>query len=166
MAVTKKRPPAPSDDKRWKIVEGVMRRNGFKGSGLIEVLHSVQEHFGCLDADSLRYVATAMRVPPSKVYGVATFYHHFTLKPSGEHVCTVCTGTACYIKGASALLDHLRQRYEVAPGETTEDGKVSVLTARCLGSCSLAPAAVFDGEVKGHVDPETLDAHMESWVNA
>ena len=85
----------PSDDKRWRIVQAAMRRNGFKRSGLIESLHSVQESFGYLDEDSLRYVALSLRAPLSQVYGVSTFYHLFSLKPAGKQSCVVCTGTAC-----------------------------------------------------------------------
>ncbi|PIZ42148.1 NAD(P)H-dependent oxidoreductase subunit E, partial [Candidatus Aquicultor secundus] len=71
---------------------------------LIQTLHTVQETFGFLDEEAMRYMAAALRVPLSQVYGVATFYYFFTLKPPGEHTCTVCTGTACYIKGAEDLL--------------------------------------------------------------
>ena len=81
------------------------------------------------------------------VYGVATFYHFFTLKPQGEHNCVVCLGTACYIKGAPHLIEAMEERYGIKPGETTPDGKVSLLTARCIGACGLAPAAVLDGNV-------------------
>src|SRR5262250_3183938 len=112
-----------------------MRRLGHQSRGLIETLHTVQEAYGYLDEEALRYVATSLRVPLSRAYGVATFYHFFTLKPAGEHTCVVCMGTACYIKGASQLLETVQRDLAVAPGETTADGKVSVLTARCLGSC-------------------------------
>ena len=95
----------PTDDKRWRIVLATMRRNGFRRSALIETLHSVQETFGYLDEDALRYVAHSLKTPLSRVYGVSTFYHLFSLKPAGKHSCVVCTGTACYIKGTPKLLD-------------------------------------------------------------
>ncbi|MDL1896036.1 bidirectional hydrogenase complex protein HoxE [Anaerolineae bacterium CFX7] len=139
----------PSDDKRWRLVDATMRRHGHAPNSLIETLHTVQEAFGYLDQDALRYVSASLRVPPSKVYGVATFYHFFTLRPPGAHTCVVCTGTACYIKGAPVLLKTIRDELGIQQGETTPDGKISVLTARCLGSCGLAPAAVFDGQVAG-----------------
>ena len=101
---------------------------------------------------ALRYVAMSLRVPLSRAYGVATFYHFFTLKPAGEHTCVICMGTACYIKGAPQLLDAVQRDLGVSPGETTADKKVSLLTARCLGSCGLAPAVVYDQEVAGKVD--------------
>ena len=95
-------PQLPSDDKRWKIVEATARRHGREPHALIETLHTVQECFGYLDETALRFVAGLLRVPLSRVYGAATFYHFFTLKPKGKHTCVVCTGTACYIKGAPA----------------------------------------------------------------
>src|SRR5271165_679712 len=83
-------PPLPSDDKRWKIVNGTMRKNGFSRSALIETLHTVQSSFGFLDDDAIRFVAQSLRVPLSQAYGVATFYHYFTMKPPGKHTVTVC----------------------------------------------------------------------------
>jgi len=139
----------PNSDKRWRLVDATMRRHGYRASSLIEALHTVQEAFGFLDEDALRYVAGMLKVPLSKVYGVATFYHFFTLKPQGKHTCVVCMGTACYIKGAQGILDRIEADHGVAPGETTPDNQLSVLTARCVGSCGLAPAVVFNGEVAG-----------------
>jgi len=146
----------PSTDKRWKIVDATMRRYGYAGNCLIETLHTAQESFGYLDETALRFVAGSLSLPTSKVYGVATFYHHFMLKPQGKHACVVCLGTACYIKGAGKLLDTLEAKYGVKPGETTKDGELSVLTARCLGSCGLAPAAVLDGTMLGKIGAEDL----------
>jgi bidirectional [NiFe] hydrogenase diaphorase subunit len=125
---------------------------------LIETLHTVQETFGYLDETALRFVAGILRVPLSRVYGAATFYHFFTLKPQGKHTCVVCTGTACYIKGAPALLASIERRFGIKPGETTGDNRLSLLTARCLGSCGLAPAAVLDSAVLGKIGPgEVVD---------
>lgn len=133
-----------------------MRRLGYRPDGLIEVLHTTQEVFGYLDDEALSYVGDSLGVPPSKVYGVATFYSHFTLKPQGLHTCVVCMGTACYINGASALLAAIGKELGVQPGGTTADRRVSVLKARCLGACSMAPAVVVDGEVHGHAVPAEL----------
>ena len=152
MGTSFRKPVAPSDDKRWKIVDATMRRHGSQSHALIEVLHQVQEAFGFLDADSLKYVASMLRVPLSQAFGVATFYHYFTMKPPGKHTCVVCTGTACYIKGAGKLLNDVETKYGIKPGETTEDGNLSLLTARCLGACGLAPAVVYDGQVAGKVN--------------
>jgi bidirectional [NiFe] hydrogenase diaphorase subunit len=157
-------PQLPSDDKRWKIVEATARRHGREPNALIETLHTVQEAFGYLDDIALKFVAMTLRVPLSLVYGAATFYHYFTLKPKGKHTCVVCTGTACYIKGAAGLLAAIEKTYGVKPGETTPDDQLSVLTARCLGSCGLAPAVVMDGAVLGKVGPEQMLARIEKGI--
>ena len=156
------KPSPPSDDKRWKIVETRMRRMGDRPAALIEALHAAQEAFGYLDESALHYVGDTLGVPHSRVYGVATFYSFFTLKPQGEHTCVVCTGTACYINGAKDILAALDRDLGVKPRQTTADGKISVLTARCLGACSLAPAAIVDGDVHGKVDAGALVAQLEA----
>jgi len=151
----------PSDDKRWRIVQATMQRNGFERDGLIETLHTVQESFGFLDDDSLRYVAASLNAPLSQVYGVSTFYHLFSLKPAGQHTCVVCLGTACYIKGMPALLKQIERRYGIKAGETTPDGQFSLLTARCLGACGLAPVAVFDGSIAGRLEMDVAMSRLE-----
>jgi bidirectional [NiFe] hydrogenase diaphorase subunit len=160
------KPAPPTEDKRWRIIEATMRRHGHKSHALIETMHSIQETFGFLDESSMRFVAESLRVPLSKVYGVATFYHYFSLKPQGEHVCIVCMGTACYIKGANTLLEAAQQDYGIKPGETTEDGKISLLTARCVGSCSLAPVCVIDGETVPKVSPDDMRARFAAMTGA
>src|SRR5438270_9557730 len=163
-AIDYTRPTPPNQDKRWRLVDATIRRLGQQSRGLIETLHTVQEAFGYLDEDALKYVAGSLRVPLSRAYGVATFYHFFTLKPAGDHTCVVCMGTACYIKGAPQLLSALQHDLEIKPGETTADGKVSVLTARCLGSCGLAPAVVYDHDVAGKVSPTDLSERQKNWT--
>lgn len=155
-------PKAPSDDKRWRIVETRMRRLNYQPDGLIEVLHAAQEAFGYLDEETLRFVGESLGVPPSRIFGVATFYSFFSLKPQGEHTCVVCTGTACYITGAKAILARLAADAAVTPGETTPDGKLSLLTARCLGACSLAPAVVLDDKVQGRVSADSVLEQVEA----
>src|SRR5215211_3204592 len=94
----------PNEDKRWGSITATMRKHGFAPDALIETLHSAQQAFGYLDKDALRFVAQSLNVPLSRVYGVATFYHLFSLEPPAEHTCIVCAGTACYIKGSGAIL--------------------------------------------------------------
>ena len=161
MSLQPVRPALPSDDKRWKLVNGTMRRNGHAGHALIETLHSVQSAFGYLDETALRFVAASLDLPLSKVYGVATFYHLFMLEPKGRHTCVVCAGTACYIRGAAGLVKAVQQRFGVAPGATTGDDRLSVLTARCVGACGLAPAVVLDRNVLGKQTPTELLARIE-----
>ncbi len=158
-------PSPPSEDKRWRIVNATMRRLGYRSDSLIETLHTTQEAFGYLDDTALDFVAESLSVPMSKVYGVATFYHFFNMKPQGKHTCVVCTGTACYIKNAGGVLNAVSKKANVEPGDTSEDGKVSLLTARCLGACGLAPAVVLDGEVLGNLEPEDVEARVERWLD-
>ena len=158
------KPEAPSDDKRWRMVDATMRRNGYASHALIETLHSVQDAFGYLDDTSMQYVAGSLNLPLSKVYGVATFYHLFTLKPKGRHTCVICTGTACYIKGAGELVDAIEDKYGIRPGETTPDDELSVLDARCVGACGLAPIAVIDGDVLGKLSVDEMLARIEKVI--
>jgi bidirectional [NiFe] hydrogenase diaphorase subunit len=161
MTLLRSLPPLPSDDKRWKLVNATMRRNGYAEHALIETLHSVQDSFGYLDEPAMRFVAGSLNVSMARVFGVATFYHLFQLKPQGHHTCVVCTGTACYIKGAAGLVDEIYNRYKVKPGETTKDGRLSVMTARCVGACGLAPAVVLNGDVQGKQSTDQLIAKLE-----
>lgn len=158
-------PAPPSEDKRWRIVQTTMRRYGFASDALIETLHSTQAAFGYLDDDAMRFVAQSLHIPLSRVYGVATFYNLFTLKPQGAHTCVVCLGTACYIKGGQQILAALEQTTGVRRGETTPDKQVSLMVARCLGTCGLAPAVVFDEVVAGQVAPEDAVKHVHEWQN-
>lgn len=156
-------PEFPSEDKRWKRVNATMRKYGYKPHALIETLHTVQELFGFLDEDAFNFVARGLRVPYSKIYGVATFYHFFNLKPKGDHTCVLCTGTACYIKGIPGILEAVETKHGLKPDETTPDNKVSLLTARCVGACGLAPVVVYDNEVVGYQQPEDVEKRITAW---
>jgi bidirectional [NiFe] hydrogenase diaphorase subunit len=156
--------PHPSGDKRFRILDATVKRHLARQDALIEVLHKAQELFGCLAPDVLLYVARTLRLPPSRVYGVATFYHLFSLKPAGKHTCVVCMGTACFVKGGDRLLAAVEATAHVKAGETTSDGEVSVLTARCLGACGIAPAVVYDGQVAGAQTPESVLGRVKEWL--
>ena len=148
----------PSDDNRWKLINATMKRHGYQPNCLIETMHTVQETFGYLDEISLKFVAFALKVPLSSVFGVATFYNFFNLKPQGKHTCVVCLGTACYIKGTNEIAEEIKKEFKIGMGKTTEDGEVSLLSARCLGACGIAPAVVIDGEVHGNISTsETIE---------
>ena len=156
--------PHPSGDKRFKLLDVAIKRQQYRQDALIELLHAAQELFGFLDADLLIYVGRSLRVPLSRVYGVATFYNFFSLKPQGAHTCVVCLGTACYVKGAGALLDSIQGAEGIRAGETKADGSLSLVTARCLGACGLAPAVVFDGAVVGKVTKEAALERLGQWT--
>lgn len=143
----------PSGDSRFEILDKRLRRARNQPDQLIELLHVAQDVFGHLSEDVLVYLARALKLPPSRVFGVATFYHLFVFDPPGDHSCTVCMGTACYVKGAEDIVRGIGEAFGVAPGETSEDGSLTLSTARCLGSCGLAPMLILDGEVLGNEEP-------------
>jgi bidirectional [NiFe] hydrogenase diaphorase subunit len=153
-----------SGDKRFKILDVHMKRHQHKADALIEVLHKAQELFGFLDNDLLLFIAYSLKLPPSRVYGVATFYHFFTLKPQGKHTCIVCMGTACYVKGAEKVMNAVQQRAKIRAGETTPDDQLSLLTARCIGACGIAPAVVYDGQVAPKQTAEAALEKINQWI--
>jgi bidirectional [NiFe] hydrogenase diaphorase subunit len=141
-----------------------MKRYQYQQDALIEILHKCQELFGYLENDLLLYIAHSLKLPPSRVYGVATFYHLFSLAPKGAHTCVVCTGTACYVKGSQSILANLEKSTHIHPGETTPNNELSLLTARCLGACGIAPAVVFDGKVCGNQTAESVCKQVKGWL--
>ncbi|MGC3998266.1 MAG: bidirectional hydrogenase complex protein HoxE [Anaeromyxobacter sp.] len=168
MTATAQTIPSPKGDKggdkRLKMLDAAMRRQQYQPDALLEVLHSAQELYGFLSPEVLRHIGRSLRVPPSRVFGVATFYNHFSLKPKGEHTCTVCMGTACYVKGAGEILETLKKDLGLPKGGTTPDGKVSVVVARCVGACGIAPAVVYDQEIVGGQQPDAAVTRVRGWT--
>jgi bidirectional [NiFe] hydrogenase diaphorase subunit len=154
-----------SRDERFQILETHMKRHQYRPDTLIEVLHKAQNLFGYLDTDLLLFVAYRLKIPTSRAYGVATFYHFFTLRPPGKHTCAVCVGTACYVKGANHVLEAAQNFLSIKPGETTPDNQVSLRTARCLGACSLAPVVVYDGFVAPMQTGESIREKLKGWLS-
>jgi len=159
-------PPASADDRRQRILDAALKRNAFRQDALIEVLHAAQNAFGYLTPELLWYVAANLRLPPSRVYGVATFYNFFSLKPPGEHTVILCEGTVCYMRGATRIGDALEAAFGAAPGESSPDGRISVAIARCFGSCALAPVLVIDGQVVGNTTPELAVGRVQAALGA
>jgi len=151
-------------DDRYNTLEKSIKKLGYEGSALIEVLHNTQGVFGYLGVDTLKFIASRLKLPYSKVYGVATFYNYFRLKPKGRHNVVVCLGTACYIKGSNKILEKIEERFGIKAGETTSDEALSLLSARCFGSCSLAPVMVCDDIIKGKVSLENPLCEIEEMI--
>ena len=156
----------PNVDKRIKALDIAMKRNHYRQDALIEILHKAQESFGYLEPEILEYIARQLKLPLSRVFGVATFYHLFSLKPSGVHNCVVCLGTACYVKGGGQIISAMEEELGIHAGETTPDNQVSLMTARCIGACGIAPAVVFDGTVTGKRDSETVLKQIKAWQSS
>lgn len=153
----------PTVDRRIKALNIAIKRNQHHQDALIEILHKAQESFGYLEPEILEYIAKQLKLPLSRVYGVATFYHLFSLKPSGVHSCVVCLGTACYVKGGGKIISAIEEELGIHAGETTPDNQVSLMTARCIGACGIAPAVVFDGNVTGRQEPEKVLQQIKAW---
>lgn len=166
MTPTSTKNPHPSGDNRFKLLDRAITKHQASGDALIEVLHAAQGIFGYLENDLLIYIARALRLPLSRVYGVATFYHFFTLKPKGEHTFVLCSGTACYVKGATQIQKAVEHHCGCKFGGTTEDGKISLVSARCVGSCGLAPVAVLDNAVAGKLTVDGAVAQIRKWQKA
>jgi bidirectional [NiFe] hydrogenase diaphorase subunit len=158
--ITKEGEVHPSGDERYLSIDRTMKRFKYENDSLLEVLNAAQEVFGYLSKDLLIYISNQLNVPMSQVYGVATFYHSFTFEPQGEHNCIICKGTACHVKGADGIIQALSEEFNIAAGETTPDGLLSLTIARCLGSCGLAPVIVLDGQVYGKETPEAVNRRV------
>ncbi len=125
---------------------------------LMGLLEEVQGRYHYLPRDALILISERMGVPLSQTYGVATFYNAFSLKPKGKHVISVCLGTACIVRGARKVLERIRDRLGIQPGETTEDGEFTLETVNCLGACALGPVTVVDGTYSGQMNSSKADA--------
>jgi len=154
----------PSGDDRFKGLDVTMKRHQFRPDALIEVLHKAEDLFGFLGHDALFHVARGLKLPHSRVYGVATFYHLFSLKPPGAHTCVVCLGTACFVKGADRVLKAIEECSGIKAGETTKDNQLSLSTVRCIGTCGIAPLAVYDGSTVGYQTPDDVRRHVKEWL--
>ncbi|ADD02104.1 MULTISPECIES: NADH-quinone oxidoreductase subunit NuoE family protein [Thermoanaerobacter] len=124
---------------------------------LIAIMNEAQEIFGYLPIEVQLYISKEMNVPLSEIFGIATFYSRFTLKPSGKYKINLCMGTACYVRGAAMVLEKIKEKLGIEVGETTEDGKFSLEPTRCLGACGLAPVMMINGEVFGRLTPDDVD---------
>ncbi len=154
-SVTAEVEPAKTDP-RIKLITAKIKKENYKPDALIEILHTAQNAYGYLPMSVLAYIAKALHLPPSRVYSTVTFYHFFSLKSKGEHTCLVCTGTACYVKGAQLILNEIEKEFALKPGQVTADNKLGIAVARCIGACGLAPAVVLDDEVQAKVNPEEI----------
>lgn len=145
--------------RNFEKVKQIVETYGTARDQLIPILQSVQEEFRYLPQEMLSFIATAMQLPPAEVFGVATFYAQFSTEPKGKHVIQVCDGTACHVRGSSAVIKRFRELLEL-PGKkkTTDDLHITLEVVSCLGACALAPAVVVDGKMYGNLKPEGVDS--------
>ena len=144
-------------------VDAIIERIGRHPDMLVPVLQAAPEEFKYLPQDVMMCIAQGLNIPPAKVYGVATFYAHFTLEPKGRHIIRCCDGTACHVKGSMAIMDAIRSHLNLKEGQkTTADGNFSLEIVSCLGACGLAPVMVLDEKVHGQSNSKDALAIIKS----
>jgi bidirectional [NiFe] hydrogenase diaphorase subunit len=136
------------------LLEKTLKEHNYEKSALLEILHKAQGIYGYLDKELLLDISQSLHLPPSHVFGVATFYSFFNLEKPGEHIITGCLGTACYVKGVEEIIEAIEHEFKVKRGETTADGKLSLFVTRCIGACAMSPVIVIDDEVIGKATKE------------
>ncbi|HHU62634.1 MAG TPA: NADH-quinone oxidoreductase subunit NuoE [Clostridiales bacterium] len=147
----------------FEKLEKVIEKYKDKEGALMPIMHEAQEIFGYLPIEVQNYIAEALKIPITDVYGVATFYSQFSLKPKGKYNISVCMGTACYVKGAQKILDRLKEELNVEVGETTEDGKFTITATRCLGACGLAPVIMVNDDVYGRLVEDDIPGIIKKY---
>jgi NADH-quinone oxidoreductase subunit E len=138
----------------------------YKGSGreaLIPILQDVQDMIGFLPKTAVTKIASYLKLPASKVYGVATFYNQFRFDPIGKYHIQVCRGTACHVKGSARVLEALQRELNIKPGQTTRDGQFSLEVVACIGACGLAPAVCISGKVHARVNPDEIKSLLKPY---
>src|SRR4030042_4449848 len=134
-------------------VEDIVNKYHSKPDSLISILQDIQNIYRYLPEESLKQVATIMGLPIIQVYGVATFFKAFSLKPKGEHIINACLGTACHVRNAPSVLDELERQLGIKSGNNTDAMKFTLETVNCLGACALGPIVVIDGKYYGQMKP-------------
>ncbi len=139
-----------------RLEEVLARHPRGEPAGLVNLLHDLQAALRWLPELALRRAAEHLGLSQAEVFGVATFYEGFHLKPRGEHVCTVCMGTACHVRGAARLVEQAERDLGVRAGQTTPDLRFSLEQVNCVGACALGPLVILDGKYHGSMAPDRL----------
>lgn len=148
------------------LMDDVFEKYSGQPGALIPILQKAQETYGYLPPAILNLIAQRLHMSLGKVYGVATFYAQFYLERRGRHVLKLCDGTACHVKGTPTLISAVEEQLKVQPGETTQDGELTVEIVYCMGSCALAPVAVLDGRVIGRMQQDSLLSRVRKHISA
>ena len=138
------------------VIDRILSENKDRPGGLMVILNEVQSQIGFISEPMQSYIASQLRVPASTVHGVVSFYSFFVTTPRGKHTVKFCMGTACYVGGADQLIEKAKQVLGIGPGQTTQDGAITLEICRCVGACSQAPVIVIDEESHGRVKPNKL----------
>jgi len=152
------------EEVRVQVVQKILDKHEEQRGGLIAILEEIQSRYGYLPEEALRIVADRTGRSLVDIYGVATFYKSFSLKPRGRHLCSVCSGTACHVRGAPAVADEFVKQLGVEPGNTTEDREITLETVACLGACALGPIVVVDGHYYSNVGPKGVSTIIHNTI--
>jgi NADH-quinone oxidoreductase subunit E len=150
-------------EKKKKPLADVVKKYPSSRENLISILQEVQEAYGYLSRESINGIGRYLNLPPSKIYGVATFYNQFKLNAPGKIQIQVCRGTACHVKGSFDLLETVKRTLGIDVGETTKDGAFSLETVACLGGCSIAPVVTANGKFYGRLDKKKVEELIAQW---
>ncbi|HCC34254.1 MAG TPA: NAD(P)H-dependent oxidoreductase subunit E [Ruminococcaceae bacterium] len=145
-------------------LEAVLAEHAGKKDALISVMQQAQDIYGYLPIEVQSMIAAGLDVPIEEVYGVATFYAQFSLTPKGKYQISVCLGTACYVKGAQAIIDRISERLKIKPDECTADMKFSLDACRCIGACGLAPVLTVGDDVYGKLTESDVDEILDKYM--
>ncbi|MCX8074587.1 MAG: NADH-quinone oxidoreductase subunit NuoE [Clostridia bacterium] len=154
-----------SGSKVDKEIEKITKKYKGVDGGIISALHEVQDLYGYIPESVQKYLSSNLDISMSEIYGIITFYSRFSLMPKGKYNVQVCMGTACYVKGAEAVLKEFKEKLKINEGEVTSDGKFSIEAVRCIGACGLAPAIVVNSDVYGKVAPDKVDEIISKYAN-
>jgi NADH-quinone oxidoreductase subunit E len=146
-----------------KKLDSILQKYGHHHSHIIQILQDIQVLFNYLPEDALRYISNKLKMPLSKIYSIATFYSAFSLTPRGKHLCTVCMGTACHVRGAVSVLNRIEERLGIKSGATTSDNLFTLETVNCVGACALAPIVVIDGQYHGQTTVNKIDEVIDKY---
>ena len=152
-----------TEEQEKELKAFIAAEKGVKGC-LMPIMHKANEIYGYLPAEVQTMIADELDIPLAEVYGVATFYSQFSLKPKGKHRISICLGTACYVKGADKILDAVEKELRISCGELTPDRKFSLDSCRCVGACGLAPVMIVDDEVYGRLTAKDVKGVLDKYM--
>ncbi len=150
-------------DAMWSRIDEIIKQNRKTKGAIITVLRECQNAVGYLPVELLDYIGSGLNLPASEVYGVASFYSLFSMKPKGRHTIRLCLGTACYVKGIKEVMSRIERQYDLKEGGTTEDRRFSLEGVRCLGACGLAPVMVVGQDTHGDISSDKVIDILENY---
>jgi len=154
----------PGEDIDFRELDDIIEKQfGNDKENLIMILQAIQKQYNYLPQPALTYLSTKIGIPYSKIYGVATFYATFSLEPRGRHIISICTGTACHVRGAERIREQISDNIRIKDGQTTEDGRFTLETVRCIGCCSLGPVVKIDEDMHARLGTDEVQKVLNQY---